>query len=78
MKYLKNNLMNGITVNFLIFGILAVLTVVLPNIAFGQRDLSVITQGADVSIMNMAEECRAYRFTLTTGDIEEAGADGSV
>lgn len=78
MKYLKNNLMMAITANFLIFGILAILTTVLPNNAFGQRDLSVITKGADVSLMNMSEECRAYRFTLTTGDVEEAGADGSV
>lgn len=78
MKYLKNNLMKTISVNLLVLGTLTILTAVLPNNAFGQRDLSIITKGANVSLMNMSEECRAYRFTLTTGDVEEAGADGSV
>jgi hypothetical protein len=78
MKYLKNNLRKLISVSFLIFGILLVSTVILPNKAFGQRDLSVITKGADVPYKNLSEECRLYQLTIYTGDLEGAEQDASV
>ncbi|MBK8151156.1 MAG: hypothetical protein IPK58_23860 [Acidobacteria bacterium] len=77
MKHLKNDLLKAFSGTFLVMGLLAILTLLSGN-SFGQRDLSVITKGADLPKLNLSDACRVYNFTLTTGDLDGAEADGDV